>query len=298
MVVSGHANKYALVLNLAARQCSFKRSAIALKGHSDAVVCTSIWKSLGESRIATVAKGGEVRLWDAERGGGALWVVETGLVFSQLGSCGAISLDGKHFLWAVRSADSGNSNLEDSGQADLKWSGRLVDVGSPTSSILNVIFRPDDKHQEPYSDWDGLLGVVTELMDRGEDSAKAASSSEGGRDQTSGGMTNRPDESWRFGGVCYNRLVNLRTESGRLGNLWRVVAGTGHGDFVPRLDCALRLANGTNFRMFHHGLCSDLVSLSAAWILRGSDDRRRAVVACQLSNSSVPAIVHITSVKA
>lgn len=107
LVVSGRGNGVVLIWDGLMCECRF-----ALPGHSKPVDCVTI--STDAKRIVTFDSGGEVRFWDAESGGAALWTIETGLQI-KCDSRGAISVDGGIFLCAGR-------------DGEWKWEGKIIDV--------------------------------------------------------------------------------------------------------------------------------------------------------------------------
>lgn len=91
LAVSGHRNGVALV---------WDERRFELKGHSVAVACATIADA---KRIVTDDFDGEIRFWNAENGGAALWAIETGL--NWWASRSSIGVDGGLFLWASRDGD-------------------------------------------------------------------------------------------------------------------------------------------------------------------------------------------------
>lgn len=290
--VSGHSNGIAFVWGFPMSDCRFvteecsepAREAstwkfrFALEGHSKEVVCATI--SMDGSRIVTFDGGGELRLWHAECGGAALKLIAIGVVrdfASYASSRGAISHDGKVFLWAVH--DDGYVN----------WKGSLIDLGSG-----RVVFGSESSH----SDWDEFMEAMSSHMHKylackGEEVA-----------------------CWRAGSLRQIQYVELRSvvAPGQLADVWFISQGGERGQITSHVQCGLRssIRATASAKTVEHSapgcppeptevlvVGSAVVKfyctvgmITADWIPDGSEGHRRAVVACELSGRSRPAILH------
>lgn len=175
-----------------------------------------------------------------------------------MGSRGAISLDGGLFLWACRDAGY------------RKWRGKVLDFGR-----RSVIWECEEVR---HFEWD----VFWEEM------------------MSSEAFSGKKETPWIFGAVFRNRSVVLRdVDPGQQSaDEWRFFSGDERGALLPRVNCALRSADGGKI----HAASSltfdnDIRSIASGTILREAEARRCAVVACQLRGRSIPAIMHFYTAK-
>lgn len=165
LAVFGHRHGNVLVWDTATWHCRFTLKGQAHCGVACGVACARI--SADAKTIVTVDMTGEARVWNAEIGSTtrdheqrrALSVVKTGLgsrdIFFDPEQCrGAISLDGRHFLFATQ-------DLSD------EWSGKVFDLRHGRLSFwrknLSVFFKSEDP-----SGWNSLLKGCNDAVGLGE----------------------------------------------------------------------------------------------------------------------------------
>lgn len=131
IAVTGHKSKTALVWDTATWTVR-----CALDGHSSYAACIAI--STDASLVFIVDEIGELRVWDARRGGAAFFVIETGLEYDMWRTRAFLSPDGCHFMWAACGPRFGVD--------DQAWEAIVIDVGKG-----RIIFESAE-----YCKWDEL----------------------------------------------------------------------------------------------------------------------------------------------
>lgn len=93
--------------------------------------------------------------------------------------------------------------------------------------------------------------------------------------------------SWKEAAVVWNRRCKLGGFEKESGSSWEISV------YRSSVKCALKSAGGQLSHTASIDLSTYIWPVAARWLpCHGEDDRRRAVVACALGESMVPAILH------